>query len=238
MGSDDIFHKLKKKAAQEKKRQIGKREPYPKFLVVCEDTVSGLIYLQKAVIHYKLSTANFSIVGIGEDPLNIVKRAEIEYDKEKKSTRPAFDKVFCVFDRDTHHSYYNALSKITSLNDKIKLDFISDESNSVKEFKPVFVAIQSNPCFELWLLCHFEYTTKLYTKSQNKSASGHVKDDIKKYLPDYDKSSDKVFEQTINLLPSALKHASSLREFCEVNMLEAPYTDMDNLMSFLSTLKS
>lgn len=236
MGSDDIFHKLKKKAAQEKKREAGKREPYPKFLIVCEDTVSGLIYLQKAVNHYKLSTANFSIVGLGEDPLNIVKRAEEDFDAEVASAKPNFDKVFCVFDRDTHNSYYNAIQKIDSINEKLKRIYEMDQVDG-EPFEPVFVAIKSNPCFELWLLLHFEYTTKLYEKSQNKSASAHVKDDVKKHLPDYEKSSDKIFEQTVNLLPIASDHAKRLKVFCERNMLEAPCTDMADLMNFVSTLK-
>ena len=171
MGSEDLFHKLKKKARKAKRRESNKREPYPKFLIVCEDTVSGFHYLNSAVKYFRVSSANFSIIGLGQSPISLVRHAEMEYNQELDSHRPDFDKVFCVFDRDTHGSYYGAISKINAINKKIK------------NKQTVFEAITSDPCFELWLILHFTYTTKSYTSSQKKSAAMHVLDELVKELP-------------------------------------------------------
>ena len=225
MGSDDLFHKLKKKAKKEQKREIEKREPYPKFLIVCEDTVSGYHYLKDAVKHYKLSSANFSIVGLGQDPLRIVEHAEQKYEAENTSYRPDFDQVFCVFDRDTHARYYNAISKVDTINNKLGTA------------SPVFWAITSNPCFEVWLILHFVYTSNAYAASQNKTAANKVVSDLLNYLPNYQKSSADTFSETVDKLAVAIDNAERLEKYCKANFTDVPNTKMHELMRFISTLK-
>lgn len=224
MGSDDLFHKLKAKAYQSRQREHGKKEPYPKFLIVCEDTVSGYHYLVNAVKHFRVSSANFRIVGLGQDPLSIVDHAEQNFKQEEASHHPNFERVFCVFDRDTHATYYNAISKVDAINKRIGNE------------NPVFSAITSNPCFEIWLILHFNYTTKFYTASQKKSASNQVVSDLVNYLNDYKKSSKNAFEQTIAMLQTALDNADKLADYCKKNYIDSPATKMDELMDFISTL--
>ncbi|HDY7430000.1 TPA: RloB domain-containing protein [Vibrio vulnificus] len=228
MGSDNLFHKLKAKGKNEKKREHDKKMPYPKFLIVCEDTVSGYHYLMQAVNHYKLSTANFCIVGLGQDPLSLVLEAENRYESEKTSIRPEFDFVFCVFDRDTHSSYYPALSKIQSINKKLEI---------VDEDKNIFVAINSDPCFEIWLILHYIYTAKVYAPSQNKSAANNVVSDLKSYISDYDKSAKSVFTNTHEKLPTAFENASKLQAYCESHYVTSPCTKMNVLMEFIGNLR-
>ncbi|HIF9226624.1 TPA: RloB family protein [Photobacterium damselae] len=225
MGKDNLFHKLKEKATKAKKREINQREPYPKFLIVCEDTVSGYHYLVDAVKYFRLSSANFSIVGLGQDPLSIVKEAEKRFNEEMGSHRPDFDYVFCVFDRDNHDSYYNAISKVDQLNRKFAKD------------KAIFSSITSNPCFEIWLIIHFKYTTKTYKDKPNKTAAKQVVSDLTSILGGYTKGAKDTFEKTITLLPQAIENAGKLSKFCESNYSESPATKMDELMKFISTLK-
>ncbi|MFT6249525.1 MAG: hypothetical protein ACJAZQ_002743 [Cognaticolwellia sp.] len=59
----------------------------------------------------------------------------------------AFEKVFVVFDRDEHKKYFPALEKVQSNKKKLKNDL-----REVVELK----AIVNVPCFELWLLLHYE----------------------------------------------------------------------------------
>lgn len=224
VGSEDLFHKLKAKAKKAKKRESNKREPYPKFLIVCEDTVSGFHYLNNAVKHFKISSANFSIIGLGQSPISLVNHAEKKYKQELDSHRPEFDKVFCVFDRDTHTSYYGAISKISAINKKIKNQ------------PPVFEAITSDPCFELWLILHFRYTTKSYSASQKKSAAAHVFDDLVKELPSYKKCSKDCFENTINNLSDAIQNSEKLTEYCKKHSTDSPKTNMHKLMLFMQNL--
>jgi len=223
MGSDDLFRKLKDKAKKTTQREHEKKEPYPKFLIVCEDTVSGYRYLIDAVKHFRLSTANFSIVGLGQSPINIVDHAKNIYDLEFSSHRPNFEQVFCVFDRDTHNTYYNALSKIDAINNNLGTT--------------TFSGITSNPCFEIWLLLHFVYTTKLYTPSQNRSASNHVLSDLIQHLPSYNKSCNDAFIQTIQNIEVATKRAEQLAQHCASSFTDSPSTKMDQLMTYISTVK-
>lgn len=228
MGSDNNFHKLRAKGKNAKKREYEKKMPYPKFLIVCEDTVSGYHYLIQAVNHYKLATANFCIVGLGQDPLKLVLEAERRYESEKASIRPDFDFVFCVFDRDTHNTYNSALLKIKSLN---KTMGITDHD------KEVFIAIDSDPCFEVWLMLHYVYTTKVYAPSNNKSAANNVVSDLKGHIKDYDKSAKTVFNTTHKKLNDAFANASKLQTYCANHGVSTPCTKMNFLMKFISTLK-
>ncbi|MFO6421789.1 RloB family protein [Motilimonas sp. KMU-193] len=224
MGSDDLFHKIKARANKLKKREHNKKEPYPKFLIVCEDTVSGYYYLTKAVKHFRLSSANFCIVGLGQDPMSIVLEAEKRYNNEKSSHKPDFEQVFCVFDKDNHAKYYNAIDKINAIN------------RSLGEI--VFKAITSVPCFEIWLILHFTYTTKLYSDNQSKSAANQVVADLIKIMDSYKKSSSDAFEQTIEHLPVALNNANKLGSYCKKTSSESPSTRMNELMEFISKLNN
>ncbi|HDZ61640.1 MAG TPA: RloB domain-containing protein [Nitrospirae bacterium] len=78
----------------------------------------------------------------GSSPISVVKHSKERYNEEKR-TGDAFDRVFCVFDKDSHESYTRAL----------------DEVEKAKP-KNIFKAITSIPCFEYWLLLHYEFSTK------------------------------------------------------------------------------
>jgi hypothetical protein len=59
----------------------------------------------------------------------------------------SFDRVVVVFDRDEHHTYLPALQRVAALNGRLEND---------ERVKVPFEAVVSVPCFELWLLLHFE----------------------------------------------------------------------------------
>jgi hypothetical protein len=61
---------------------------------------------------------------------------------EQKAQREEWEEVYCVFDRDNHYYFADAISKAQMLNARFE--------KKGKEFK----AIPSNPCFELWFLLH------------------------------------------------------------------------------------
>jgi hypothetical protein len=176
MGSDDHFRKSKARRDRVLKREASLKEEYEKFLIVSEDTKSSVYYLQEAIRHYRISTANFSIVGLGKDPMNIVDDAENRYNQETKSYLPDYDKVYCVFDRDAFPRYHNAIDKIHNLNQRLG--------------KEVFFAITSDPSYELWLLLHFNFTSKDYIATQRKSSGDQVYDDLLEHYPEYEKTQE------------------------------------------------
>nr|VFK52399.1 MAG: RloB-like protein [Candidatus Kentron sp. TUN]VFK52912.1 MAG: RloB-like protein [Candidatus Kentron sp. TUN] len=101
--------------------------------------------------------------------------------KEEKGAGDPFDRIYCVFDKDTHDTYQNTLDSIAQATPK-----------------GVFFAINSVPCFEYWLLLHFLRTTKAYEPLPGSSACNQVLNDLKCYLPHYAKGIKKVLSKLIN----------------------------------------
>ena len=142
MGSDDLHHKRKARAAADLARRKSKRAPYDRVLIVCEGSKTEPNYLQELIDHLELNSANIAIDGSSDSsPISVVRYAKRRY-TEEKHYNDSFDRVFCVFDKDTHTTYQQALMEVV-------------------EFRrpKVFQAIQSVPCFEYWLLLHFEFST-------------------------------------------------------------------------------
>lgn len=93
-----------------------------------------------------------------------------------------------------------------------------------KESK-IVTFIVSNPCFEVWFLMHFRYSTKGYIDGEA------VISDLKKYLPNYTKASD-VSIVINDLLSDALINVSQLERYYESleyqwpSVLRNPWTDV------------
>lgn len=119
------------------RRRRPSREPKPRFLLVCEGTrtepsyLNGMRHLWRSLIELEISP--------GGTPKTLVERAvnlKREAEREaKKDTNAQYDEVWCVFDIDEHPFVREAKQQA--------------EANDIK------VAI-SNPCFELWILLHFQ----------------------------------------------------------------------------------
>lgn len=134
MGTDNLHHRRKAKSVNEFARKKAKRAPYAKVLIVCEGEKTEPNYFEWLKDHFRLNNANVTVTGkCGSDPHSVVDHAIWRYKVDR--TSDAFDKVFCVFDRDVHDTYLQALDKIASIKPK-----------------NTFVAITSEPCFEYWLL--------------------------------------------------------------------------------------
>jgi hypothetical protein len=132
------------------KRQKPKREPYDRVLIVCEDSDSSPAYLRAVCDELRLSTANIEIKGeeCGSAPISVVEYAIKLIKKDN-----GYDQVYCVIDRDQHKRFQEALEKAKGK--KIKM-------------------IVSIPCFEYWLLLHFEFTTKSFQATERHSVCDNI----------------------------------------------------------------
>ena len=101
--------KEKKAAAHDRKRQP--REPYDVVLIVCEGEKTEPYYLESFRNNLRLSNTNIRICGreCGSAPISVVNYAL----KEFHANKGGYNKVFCVFDKDKHASYDEAIVKIT-----------------------------------------------------------------------------------------------------------------------------
>jgi len=220
MGSDDLSHRRKAKQTRDLKRKQARRAPYDKVLIVCEGEKTEPNYFRELRDFYRLNSANIEISGdCGSAPINVVKRAKELYRKEQRKGIP-FDRVYCVFDKDTHDSYKPALQ--TVINAKPK---------------GTFFAINSIPCFEYWLLLHFGYTAKpFYGITDAKSAGDQVLDELKKHIVDYAKGNHGYFERLIDDLPRVIQYSKRALKSANASGTDNPSTLVHELVEYLQGL--
>ena len=217
------------KARQTKQlaRKSSRREGYDRILIVSEGSKTEPLYLNEIRTKFRLSTTNVQVQNsqYGTSPLQVVEYAEhlLKNGDENKYIEPhAFEQVFVVFDRDDHITYHQALSKAATLNGKLR--------NDLKQ--PVSVqAIVSVPCFELWLLLHFEDILAPLHRDV-------VYQRLRQYLPNYDKGQVGYYQQTCNYSSAATQRAEQLAQLTNAHNGVEPYTDMHRLVTLLTTLKT
>ena len=84
------------------------REPYDRVLIVCEGSKTEPNYLRELVAHHQLSSANIQITGDGGSAPNSV----VEHAIELFNKDPDYQSVFCVFDRDGHARFEDAVQRV------------------------------------------------------------------------------------------------------------------------------
>ncbi len=86
-------------------RRQPKRSSYDRVLIVCEGSKTEPNYFRELVDHLRLNTANIEIDGDSDpSPKSVVAHAKRRYQQEED-----FDRVFCVFDKDEHSTYQQAV---------------------------------------------------------------------------------------------------------------------------------
>ena len=220
MGSDNLSRWRKSKNTKKLQRRQASRAAYKKILIVCEGEKTEPDYFREARTHYRLGTVDVQVSGdCGPDPKSIVKFAKQRFREEKNAGDP-FDKVYCVFDKDGHATYEYAL----------------DALNSTAR-KDTYFAINSVPCFEYWLLLHFDYSTRPYTNLSGNSPCHQVSKALKKYIPDYQKGQRRIFDCFIDRLDQAMKNAEQALRDSEHNQTDNPSTRVHQLIRVLQDLK-
>jgi hypothetical protein len=220
MGSDDLFHRRKAIRAEQLARRKSRRGPYAKVLIVCEGEKTEPNYFNGLKDHYGLNSANVEVCGeCDSDPHGIAKFAKGRYREEKNAGDP-FDRVYCVFDKDTHASYQQAIDQISRATPK-----------------EVFFAITSVPCFEYWLLLHFQYTTKPYEPLPGNSAGNQVLRDLKAVMPDYKKKNQDIFPVLLDQLEFAKHNAAHALDASKSGYTDNPTTHVHQLVEYLQQIK-
>lgn len=215
--SRDDHPRDRQRARLERKR--GRRAPVRRFLVVCEGAKTEFNYLEEIRKTLRLPAANIQILHEGvTEPRQIVDAAWDVFVNGKGHFRPkAADVVVAVFDRDEHRTYHDALAYAETL------DARKPKNN---ERQPIrFLAIPSNSCFELWALLHF--------KDQQTPIHRHdAFNQVKEFVPGYDKGMEGLFARTREHLPLAMQRAYRLAGSCDPRK-DGPWTGMHLLVHLL-----
>lgn len=218
MGTDNLFYKRKARQAASHQREKAKRAPYERALIVCEGEKTEPNYFKGLRTALAINAMNVIIADKkrGLDPKRLVEYALEEYRKDSD-----FEHVFCVFDRDKHATYDAAMDKIrrTRMRKGTKLH-----------------PITSIPCFEIWLLLHFTFTTRSFCAVAADSNCALVVSDLEKYIPGYEKGAKDVFMED-DRLETAINNAIQLEEFHKTSGTDNPSTRIYKLVEYLRGLK-
>ncbi len=178
------------------------RQPYDSVLIVCEGSKMEINYFNGLINHLKLSTVNIQMLDIKQTtPDSLFREAKGLYQDAKRKGN-SYDKVYCIFDKDRHAKY-------------------QETKDNIEQAKNFYVAF-SEPCFEYWLLLHYENTTKPFT------CFDELKKDkmFKKHFPDYQKNQD-VFTNLQDKIPTACQNAEN-----------NPHTNIHKLIKYLQNIKN
>jgi hypothetical protein len=195
-------------------RRPGQRTPRSITLIVCEGETEEA-YFEAARTHLDLTTAEVVIADNtkGSAPISVVDCAE-----QRAREQGGYDMIFCVFDRDGHESYDRARDKIRGLAARARHRLSIREAISV-------------PCFELWVLLHFERTDRPFT-----SCDEVVTRIRRNHLDGYQKANDKIAEDLMSRLDTALANARWLSERAAIDD-ENPSTSVNGVLEHLRAVE-
>jgi hypothetical protein len=200
-----------------KHSELSRRKPgrvvKPRWLIVCEGAKTEQEYfhgLRKALGNKVI----LEFDARHSDPKSIVEVAAAAKRNAARAARQdpneEFDQIWCVFDRDTHPLVQEALCQA--------------EANSL----PVAF---SDPCFELWLLLHFQNQTAHITAETACSLCGT-------YMPQYEKSPQ--LARLLEGLESAETRAAALnlRQARNGMTRQNPWTEVHKLVSAIRNVSA
>ena len=212
--------KRRAKRASEFARRIPTRRSRDRVLIVCEGRKTEPNYLREIVRDLGFTSADVEICGNECDsaPMDVVEYALLRFRED-----PDVDKVFCVFDRDSHTTYAAAVDAI--------------RRQPIPKGKSL-TAIKSVPCFEYWVLLHFRLSTSPYTASGKRSPCANLIGDLKRHLPEYEKGSRGLYQGIKDNTDTAITHATAALEQAAEAGTDNPTTEMHLLVECLRSLNT
>ena len=125
------------KRAKSLKRKNGKLEQRSRFLIYAEGSVSEAIYVNGVKGDLGRSGPGIELGRTHGEPLGLV-RSAISHKEREQQLGDSFNQVWCIFDVEApepHASFNQAVELARQHNIRCGI---------------------TNPCFELWLILHFE----------------------------------------------------------------------------------
>jgi hypothetical protein len=195
-------------------RRPGKRLARPIFLVVCEGETEQE-YIEALKRAWRVNTTQVRVADntVGSDPLSVVKCGE-----DLCKDFP-YDKVFCVFDRDSHATYGRALERIAQL------------STRPRDRLPI-LDVRSVPCVELWFLLHFEYSTREHPDFAS------IRPEVSRHLPGYQKADRAIAEALVARVEVAEGNAQRLERAAVAAGFDNPFTNFHRLVQMIREMVS
>ncbi|WP_283419179.1 RloB family protein [Sphingopyxis sp. Geo48] len=163
-----------RKFASQLNRKPASRKPAKRIVIVCEGEKTETIYFGQFLDALRAANIQLKVLGkeCGSDPGSVVGYAD-----QIRNEDQGIDILYCVFDRDSHANFDQAVQSA----EKIQIKIGNDRT---------FRSIKSYPCFEYWLLLHFSYSRKPYNGAGNHSSADLLIKELEKFIPNYKKSDE------------------------------------------------
>jgi len=224
-GGDKLFNRKQEQGKKDSDRRKNERNKLVRIIIACEGSKTEFLYFDKFFKHlitdHRISALSFVIVPHKHtDPAGVLKDLE-NYRKDGDSYK-SFDHKWIIIDRDeerteggghTLENYNEAISRAKSL--KVQVAF-------------------SNPSFEIWYLLHFQYRNTAIDR-----------DDLVKelkYLIDYDKTNEDMYEFLLKNQDDAIRNAKRLiKEYEQKGMIIQhcnPSTTVYKLVELLNSFET
>lgn len=206
-------HRQQRRAEQKLARRKASRKGLPAILIVCEGRETEPNYIEGLCEHLGVNMAAVTIVP-GDNatrPPDLVKRAQKLFTEDG-----GFDRVYVVCDGDA-----GGLAEARALARK-------PLRNRDREQCMVDV-IANDPCFEFWLLLHFEYSASAMT---TEGTLGR----LRRHLPRYAKEDANVFDAAAAGLEAACGRAMRLQAEHAATGSCSPASDMPRIVDALKSM--
>lgn len=191
------------------KRRPSRRDPKKKFIIYTEGRNTEPGYLEALQRLHEGALIDIEIIGAAGVAATVANSAiEKKKDINRQSKRSSYsknDEVWALFDKDGHPLVWESITRCGQHG--VQVGF-------------------SNPCFEVWLLLHYEYYDR---PGSNKDAEKR----LKQVCPDYDPDKGKMldFHAIMDRVPDAENRAENQERtrVAEGNVREGPYTTVYHL---------
>jgi hypothetical protein len=196
-------------------RQKASRAGLAAILIVCEGQETEPNYLNGLCDARGINRANVKIIpGDGDtDALRLVLKARRRFEVDRD-----FDAVFVVCD-----CAGEDLSEAIALAAK--------PMRSASGLAVPVTLIICRPCFEIWLLLHFEYCARPFPTAAD------VTDVLRRYITDYDKADRQIYAKTGSAIDRAIANAERLKVDIGTVGSTSPDSDMPKLVQALDALR-
>ena len=198
-------------------RQHRRRRPHlpgkPRVLILTEGTKTETNYFNGLKTANRLTSVVIRSLHGQPGPLGLFQRAA-----EVLSDDHGWDDVYCVVDHDGRDSALRRLERKL-----IELD---------QQYPDTRVQmILSEPCFELWLLLHFQFTDRpLHSTGSGRTSCDKVIVALQNYVPNYQKNAPHLFEQFKNKVDEAVVNAAQLNGSISDTSQHSPRTDVGQMV--------
>ena len=215
-----MAHRRPPKGGDHYRRGPAGRRSRRRVLIVSEGRTE-LAYLSELLDRLGLNRANVEMrPGRMPNPGGVLRDARQHFEADPEE----YSRVFCVFDRDEHRSFTPVLQELQI---------------GIRRGGTI-LAIPSVPCFEYWLLLHFENTTRPYSMSEDESSCSQVEKDLRRHMPEYRKGmrGARHWRRIASNLMVARENSKETLRQAESELGENyPYTRMHELVDYLERMK-